>query len=540
VSIHRYAGILVAGACSIASACGARQGADTSAQNDGGPSPHDGSVGPEAGSSGSGGGFGGSGSGGSGGSSSSGGNSGGSSGGGSGGSGGSSSGSGGSSGGTVVDGGPACTAPINAGAIALSPTNYVAASVIGQGGYAYGYDDNAGSTVCLDSTALCATGSTAVASSTVWGAGIGFNLDQAVGTMANPNPTVGSYAASGAGIAYGLSGLPSQGARILIDHAGTDYCAVLSAASGTLAWADFNTKCWDDSGTTLTGAPSDATHIEVQVVADGTTTPFSFCVDSIGFATTGSGSGSGGSSGSGSGGGSGSVCDWTSGPSSNDGELTCYWFGQGTSQGGGCGSYKTYCGYCGQESGNDNGGYCPTGITDTVANTGTQYFAAFPQSGEFGNGAYCGMCVEVTYMGRTVTATIVDECATCGGNTNHIDLSLGAAVALGLGQNGSTADPTSGVTWNAVSCPVTGDIVAVFNGSSSQIYFQNMTFPVASATAAGHTAHQDNAASGYWDFGADVGGATVTLTDTLGHTATGVIPAGGGTIAGAQFTDSCN
>ena len=47
--------------------------------------------------------------------------------------------------------------------------------------------------------------------------------------------------------------------------------------------------------------------------------------------------------------------------------------------------------------------HLPHGITDTVPNTGTQYFAAFPV-GSFGQGTYCGMCVDVTWMGKTITA----------------------------------------------------------------------------------------------------------------------------------------
>jgi expansin (peptidoglycan-binding protein) len=171
-----------------------------------------------------------------------------------------------------------------------------------------------------------------------------------------------------------------------------------------------------------------------------------------------------------------------------------------------------------------------------VPNTATAYFAAFP-AGLFGQGAYCGMCVDVTYQGKTITATIVDECGTCASG-NHLDLSASAAAALGLGQNGTTGDATSGVTWSAVDCPVTGDIVGVFNnGYGGQIYFQNVSFPVASATAGGHTAVQ---AFGYWDFGASVAGQPVTLKDTVGHTVTGTIPSKSGGSVGAQFPLKCN
>jgi expansin (peptidoglycan-binding protein) len=170
-----------------------------------------------------------------------------------------------------------------------------------------------------------------------------------------------------------------------------------------------------------------------------------------------------------------------------------------------------------------------------VPNIGTPYFAAFPV-GSFGQGKYCGMCVEVTYQAKTITATIVDECGTCG-SAGHIDLSLGAAVALGLGQGGTTGDATNGVTWKAVDCPVTGDIVAEYNnGYAGQIYFQNVTFPVAAATAGGHTATQS---FGYWDFGASVAGKSVTLTDTVGHVVTGTIPGSSGGSVGVQFPMTC-
>jgi expansin (peptidoglycan-binding protein) len=169
-----------------------------------------------------------------------------------------------------------------------------------------------------------------------------------------------------------------------------------------------------------------------------------------------------------------------------------------------------------------------------VPNTGTQYFAAFPV-GSFGQGTYCGMCVDVTWMGKTITATIVDECGTCT-TASHIDLSLSAAVALGLGQGSNSGDPKTGVTWKAVDCPVTGNIVGVFNGSSQQIYFQNVTFPVAKAVVGSHTATQ---AYGYWDFGTAVGGMSVTLTDTVGHVVTGTIPSSSGGSVGVQFPMTC-
>ena len=433
----------------------------------------------------------------------------------------------------AADSGPACMATISSGAIPLT-SNYLSGSVIGDGGYAYAYDDGMGSTACLDATALCATGMTAVtnASGSIWGAGMGFNLNQAMAT-GTASPAVNSIAATGTGISYTLSNLPPQGMRVVIDDGGSDYCVPIADASGNLNWASFNTKCWDNSGTFLTGAPATATHIEFQVTADAAATPFNFCVTSVAFATSSAPPPDAGGSSSGGGTGTGG-CTWTGGPDSTDGELTCYWFGQGTSMGGGCSSYKTYCGYCGTESGSGSG-TCPTGITDSVSNISTAYFAAFAV-GSFGQGTYCGMCVDATYLGKTITATIVDECGTCT-SSGHIDLGLSAAVALGVGQGGATGDPTNGVTWESVTCPLSGDIVAVFNGSSSQIYFQNVAFPVASAVAGGATATQQD---GFWNFNTLVGGKSVTLTDTLGHQITGTIPTSSGGSIGAQFPATCN
>ena len=63
-----------------------------------------------------------------------------------------------------------------------------------------------------------------------------------------------------------------------------------------------------------------------------------------------------------------------------------------------------------------------------------------------------------------------------------------------------------------------------------------MVFPVASATAGGHTG---TFAYGYWDFGTTVAGQSVTLKDALGHTVTGTIPSSSGGSVGTQFPGTC-
>jgi hypothetical protein len=163
---------------------------------------------------------------------------------------------------------------------------YVPSSVIADGGYAYSYQDTAGSTACLAATALCSAGTTqAPASSTAWGGGIGFNLNQAMAT-GSTSPPINAYAVATThtGISYALSALPTQGARIIIDDNGSDYCAALGAATGTVPWASFNTACWNGGGTALAGAPQTATHLQFEVTASNAPAPFDFCVTAVSFA----------------------------------------------------------------------------------------------------------------------------------------------------------------------------------------------------------------------------------------------------------------
>ncbi len=180
----------------------------------------------------------------------------------------------------------ACSATMSPGAIPLA-TNFLAPNVIGDGGYAYAYSDAAkggASSSCVDELALCGDGMTGAMSTATWGAGIGVNLNQVMSTS-SASPPIGMFAATGGGISYTLTNLPSQGARIIIDNGGMDYCAPLSAAMGEVKWADFNLTCWAPTPAgDLSGAPSTATHINFQVDAAAAAAPFDFCVTAVAFA----------------------------------------------------------------------------------------------------------------------------------------------------------------------------------------------------------------------------------------------------------------
>lgn len=232
------------------------------------------------------------------------------------------------------------------------------------------------------------------------------------------------------------------------------------------------------------------------------------------------------------------VCAWEQGPSATNGGLTCYWFSQGTSKDEKTcpGGYKTYCGYCGSETGEkpqEGQVWCPINdIVSTVENIATPHFVAIPP-GPLGQGKNCGACVEVTYRNRTIVATIIDSCPSCL-NDEHIDLSLSAAKALGM--NEMIGQVESGVKWRIVGCPTTSDIVVGFNGGyQGQVYFQNAAFPIASAKSGTAEASVN---TGFWDFGKEMGGQEVTLTDVMGHTVTATIPADGGSL-GVQFDLTC-
>jgi hypothetical protein len=466
---------------------------------------------------------------------------------------------------------PVACNPTSTGGLSLASNYLPASDGIGSGGYAYAYSDSmngvgGASTACIEATKLCAVGSVDVSntSGSHYGAGIGFNLNQQQSTTCATTPiTPYTITSSQLGISYVLSSLPNTGAglgglRLIIGNAvtqadggvtGTDYCVSIGTASGTIPWSEFNSECWSGTGTELTQALAESMgpiHINIGVVSATTAGAFDFCVDSLAFATsvttaTIDASVSCGTS---------SCCEPSGGPSTTSGSLTCYTFNS-AQPGGGTPGDKTYCGYQGSEtaytgsltgacaSNSDNAGIANV---DTVPNVGppSDYFAAFPgPGGTFGNGALCGLCVNVTYAqtGKTLMATVVDECPEasnpqCGIGSNHLDLSAALARDLGYGVNGQTGDPT-GVSWSAVACPIAsndGNIVVVWNGSNTQVYFQNVVWPVKAVS----TGTQNN---GFWQLSSGTG--SVTLTDMIGHQITGMLPANSGGSLGVQFPSTC-
>lgn len=202
---------------------------------------------------------------------------------------------------------------------------------------------------------------------------------------------------------------------------------------------------------------------------------------------------------------------------------------------GGTTYYKTACAYYGTELTNISVG-SSNGNVDSVLNAvNPNYFAAIPN---FGQGANCGLCVQITYGGKSIIATVVDNYSIA--LTGHLNLSVAAFAAL-VGTN-SGDDIKSGVTWKSVLCPATGNIICHFNGTySGQLYFENAVLPIASASVVVNgTTHTGTLSNGFWDFGVTIPGNTIcTLTDIEGRSVNGTIPAsdnnGAGASIGVQF-----
>jgi hypothetical protein len=166
--------------------------------------------------------------------------------------------------------------------------------MFGMGGYAFSYADGDGpnatptgmSHATLAPSEPCISGSVMALPPTPtpadlandWGCGIGFNLNQAEGAGTTAMP----YAFSGTGVTVTTTGVPPcTVARVVVDLAGTDYCAAFTEGTA-IPWTTFNTACWDNSGTALTGPPtSQSIKVQFLTSAAGACPYTNFCVTGI-------------------------------------------------------------------------------------------------------------------------------------------------------------------------------------------------------------------------------------------------------------------
>lgn len=164
------------------------------------------------------------------------------------------------------------------------------------------------------------------------------------------------------------------------------------------------------------------------------------------------------------------------------------------------------------------------GQTDNVANiVNPSYFAAIPGASGFNTVDHCGACIKITNGGKSIVATIIDECPTDnGGNpactsTGHLDISWKAWSDLGY----SVGNP-SGTTWQYVPCGITAGIVVRFksNNNNQEIYIENVNIPVKSVSSSS-AGTASRTSYGTWHFNSALAsGSTLTLTGTSGATVT--------------------
>lgn len=168
------------------------------------------------------------------------------------------------------------------------------------------------------------------------------------------------------------------------------------------------------------------------------------------------------------------TCDAQALTSFNGGEATVYWFGQGTINFG-----DIACGFGIQPGNLNNGdGDAVNGIADPTL------FVAINTENYRGS-ASCGACVEMNYQGRSVRATVVDECPigsnpTC--TAGHLDLSRGAWNAL---TNNAPGTQIFGVNWRFVPCETAGNVTIQLKEPQNQYWNQFLVrghrYPIARA-----------------------------------------------------------
>jgi hypothetical protein len=107
---------------------------------------------------------------------------------------------------------------------------------------------------------------------------LGISVNQAQGTT-----TESTWTPTGSGITYSVTNAGGSPLRVQLQAAGGDvdatkrWCYPVNGNVGTPSWIDFNTKCWDWSGSYYDGT-TPLQSVMVMVPGDLTPVPFSFCV----------------------------------------------------------------------------------------------------------------------------------------------------------------------------------------------------------------------------------------------------------------------
>ncbi|HEY7373442.1 MAG TPA: hypothetical protein VIF57_14880 [Polyangia bacterium] len=130
---------------------------------------------------------------------------------------------------------------------------------------------------------LCVSGTVAGTSDYSAVAILGISINQAQGM---PAPTPSTWTPTGQMIAYSITNPGGSPLRVQLQAAGGDtdatkrWCKNVNGNLGTPYWFDFNTKCWDGTGTYYDGT-TPLQSVMVLVPGDLVPVPFNFCINAI-------------------------------------------------------------------------------------------------------------------------------------------------------------------------------------------------------------------------------------------------------------------
>jgi len=189
---------------------------------------------------------------------------------------------------TSTTGGDSCvgTGPATAEVPITPADGWVdcATNSIGLQGSFFTYSDGTSTVTPEDFSAagaeICVTGMAAASGTDIWGAGVGFNLNQDAGS-----DTANEWDATAAaitGISFNISALPAGGlVRLIYASGGTDYCVEITATGAqTVLFSATAEECWAE---TPGGAPAETTlqAVKWQVAAVTDAYSFDFCISDI-------------------------------------------------------------------------------------------------------------------------------------------------------------------------------------------------------------------------------------------------------------------
>jgi hypothetical protein len=127
-------------------------------------------------------------------------------------------------------------------------------------------------------TNLCMSGTLGADSTYKTVAGLGFNVNQA----SSGDPNGSAYASAITSVTYSYSGSTTNGVRLQVSDATSDYCTTLTASSGTIPIASFVTNCY--TGGTPQTPFSGSGLTKIQLIVPGSTsavTITNLCLDSV-------------------------------------------------------------------------------------------------------------------------------------------------------------------------------------------------------------------------------------------------------------------